>query len=105
MRLHVFSVFDKAVQAYLQPFYARSAGEAIRSFAELANDVGTNVARHPADFVLYRLGEFDDNSGFFECGEPQRIVGAHEVVKDLVMPSDAGIERAQELRMKPRMKS
>ena len=86
MKLMIYSVYDKAVNAFLQPFYARSTGEAIRSFTELANDTNTNVARHPTDFVLFGLGAFDDNSGIFVSHEPMRLLGAHEVVKDVAVP-------------------
>lgn len=86
MKLQVFTVYDMAVKAFLQPFYARSHGEAIRSFTELANDTGTHVCRHPSDFVLHHLGEFDDASGLFECVEPARVVSAREVVEDVTLP-------------------
>lgn len=87
MRLGVFSVYDQAVKSFLQPFYARHVGEAVRSFTDLANNPETNVYRHPGDFVLYRLGEFDDGSGLFECGEPVRIVSAREVAADVASAS------------------
>lgn len=90
MKMNVYSVYDKAVNAFLQPFYARSAGEAIRSFTELANDSNTNVGRHPTDFLLMFLGEYDDNSGLFNCQEPMRLLGATEVLKvdPFVQPTD-----------------
>lgn len=87
MILQVYSVYDKAVNAFMQPFYARSAGEAIRSFTELANDGATNVSRYPLDYVLFRLGDFDDNSGLFTSGEPARLVGASEVKRELAVPT------------------
>lgn len=83
MKMYVFSVFDKAVNAYNTPFYARTTAEAIRSFGGLVNDASTNVAKHPSDFVLFVLGAYDDNSGLFECSEPRRIVGATEIVEDV----------------------
>lgn len=86
MKMLVFSVLDKAIQAFNTPFYARTAAEAIRSFGGLANDPKSNVAQHPADFVLYLLGEYDDNTGLFECAEPRRVVGANELVADVSPP-------------------
>lgn len=80
MRLYVFSVLDKAVGAYLQPFYARSKGEALRSFTEACADEKSQFARHREDYVLMYLGEFDDNSGLFASREPERLLGAHEAV-------------------------
>lgn len=82
MILNVYSVYDKAVNAFMQPFYARSAGEAIRSFTDLTRDPQTNVARHPTDFVLFALGEFDDNSGLFNSSEPRRLLAGNEVLTD-----------------------
>lgn len=86
MMVKAFSVYDKAVKAFMPPFFARTAGEAIRSFTELANDPKTNVAQYPSDFVLWSCGEFDDSSGVFAVVEPQRILGAYEVVRDYAPP-------------------
>lgn len=98
MKLLVFSVLDKAVGAYLQPFYSRSAGEALRSFTDAANDEKSQFARHAEDYVLYKLGEFDDNTGFFHTGEPERIRSAFEC---MVQPSVTA-EDAQKVRGLPR---
>lgn len=77
-RIQIFSVLDKAVGAFLPPFYARSRGEALRSFTETSNDEKHQFNRHAADFVLYYFGEFDDASGMFATREPERVVSAME---------------------------
>lgn len=89
MKLLAFSVFDKAVNAFMPPFFARSAGEALRSFTDLANDPKTNVGLHPSDFVLFACGEFDDGAGMFVQAEPRRLVGAYEVTRDYAVPEGA----------------
>lgn len=89
MRMYVFSVLDKAVQAYNTPFYARTTQEAIRSFGGLVNDTTTNVAQHPSDFVLFLLGEYDDNTGLFVCSEPRRVVGATELAAGVASPGSS----------------
>lgn len=87
MKLNVYSVYDKAVRAWMQPFYCRTTGEAIRSFTELANDGQSNVSKYPTDYELYALGEYDDSSGLFTSGSPVRVIGATEVLKDdVVLP-------------------
>lgn len=71
MKLFVFSVFDAAVGSHAQPFFARSQLEATRMFVDAVQDRGTNLNKHPGDFTLWRLGEFDDQLGrFFESKEP-----------------------------------
>jgi hypothetical protein len=81
MKLYVYSVFDKAVNAYMQPFFCRSTGEALRSFTDIINDTKTNFHQHYVDFSLYELGEFDDNTGQFDAfNETKRIVTGPEVL-------------------------
>lgn len=59
MNLKTFSVYDQAAKAYLQPFFASSAGLALRMFAEAANTPDHNFNRYAADYTLFELGEFD----------------------------------------------
>lgn len=86
MKHQVFSVYDKAVAAYLQPFFSRSRGEALRSFTDACNDPKSNFGRYALDYSLVYLGEFDDISGVFDGTDPQRVIGANEVIADPVFP-------------------
>jgi hypothetical protein len=79
MILQVFSVFDKAVGAHLQPFFCRSKGDALRSFGDACNDEKHQFYQHGMDYMLVFLGEFDDVSGLFKTGEPVRLLSALEV--------------------------
>lgn len=65
MLLKVFTVYDSKAEAYLQPFYGKSRGEALRSFIEAANDKQSNIGKYPEDFTLFDLGEFDDSNCTF----------------------------------------
>lgn len=78
MKLIVCTVRDSAVNAYMPPFFSRHLGEAMRSFGDLVRDPQSNVGRHPADFHLYLLGEYDDVTGLFTTSEPQRMASAVE---------------------------
>lgn len=80
MILEVYSVFDKAVGAYLQPFYCRSSGEAMRSFSEACNKEDNQFNRHASDYYLVRLGQWDDAAGIFITGDPTRVISANEVI-------------------------
>lgn len=93
MILQIFSVYDKAVQAFMPPFYARSKGEAIRSFSEACNDEKHNFNKHAADFSLMQLGEFEDKSGIFSTAEPSRVVSALEVMLDDPFTEDKKVSR------------
>jgi len=98
MIFQVFSVYDKAVSAFLPPFHARSKGEAIRSFTEACNDSKHQFNRHSSDYSLMALGEFDDNSGVFSTADPTRVVSAFEVIDDDPFTADNNVT---EMRPKP----
>lgn len=83
MIMHVFSVYDAAVSAYLPPFFCRSRGEAVRSFTEACNNREHQFWKHAGDYHLFRLGEFDDANGTFTCGVPGRVLSALEVVEGI----------------------
>lgn len=63
MILKVFAIYDSKAEAYLQPFFTSTIGMAIRSFEQAANDPQTQFHRHPADFTLFNIGEYDDETG------------------------------------------
>lgn len=87
MKLQMFAVLDQAVGAFLQPFFSRAKGEAIRSFSDAVNDKEHMFFRHSTDYVLFFLGEFDDSSGIFVGVEPVRVLAAREcLVADDVQP-------------------
>jgi hypothetical protein len=59
----VFSVYDCKAEAYLQPFFMMSKGEAVRGFSDLANDSSTSFYKHPEDYTLFEIGEYCTASG------------------------------------------
>ncbi|UDN67624.1 nonstructural protein [robinz microvirus RP_76] len=63
MVLHGYSVFDRKALVYHAPWFAVSDGAAARSFADLATDPNTSVGRHPGDYVLYLVADWDDTAG------------------------------------------
>lgn len=60
MILQIFAVYDSKADAYLQPFFMPSKGQAMRSFQDLSNEPKTQFNKHPEDFTLFHIGEFDD---------------------------------------------
>lgn len=61
----LYSVRDNAVGAYLPPMLMRSRGEATRAVTEALRDPQHQFSKHSQDFVLFELGEWDDNSGAY----------------------------------------
>lgn len=76
MILSIFSVLDTKTSAYMQPFFAVTPGAAIRSFSDALLDPDTMLAKHPEDFHLFQIGEFDDHTGAITGHEPQALGNA-----------------------------
>lgn len=63
MMQKIFTVYDSKLEAYMQPFFMSSKGQAIRAFTDTVNDPSTQFNKHPEDFTLFEIGEYDDQSG------------------------------------------
>lgn len=80
MKLYAYCVYDRKALVYNAPFFAVADGSAARSFADLANDLSTTIGRHPMDYVLFRVGSFDDTSGVLLSDTAVHIADAHALV-------------------------
>jgi hypothetical protein len=63
MILNVYSVYDKKAQSYLTMFCRSHDGEALRSFADDVSNANSPFAKHPEDYSLYKLGQFNSITG------------------------------------------
>lgn len=78
--LKVCAVFDIAIEAYGQPIFVRALGEATRSFADELARSESAMSRHPTDYQLYHIGDYDESSGLLvACTPPRRLVSGADV--------------------------
>lgn len=69
MKHKVYTVFDSKAQIFMQPFYMRADGEAVRAFRASLARPDHQFARDPGDYTLFAIGEFDDDNGRFAQAE------------------------------------
>jgi len=83
MNLFVVSVKDRAADVFNRPFFVPHRNVAIRDFTDEVNRsaVDNQLNKHPDDFDLYLLGEFNDNTGEFVMDTPQVLVRAKDVIQ------------------------
>lgn len=60
MQMLMFSIYDEKAEMYSRPFYAITVGEAIRTFTDAVNSENSPYNRHPEDYTLFSVGQFDD---------------------------------------------
>lgn len=63
MKNRMYSVYDRKTLVYLPPYFALTDGAAIRTLSDAVADRNNMLAKHPNDYVLYFVGEFDDTNG------------------------------------------
>lgn len=81
----VLSVYDCKAQMYSGPIFVVAVGVGVRAFADAVNDNQLEFSKHPTDYILFEIGDWDDNTGEFKnCVPPHQLgVGADFVRKEL----------------------
>lgn len=81
MKMKVIAIFDHATKSFSVPEATPHIGAAMRSFTDHANNKENAIGRHPDDYELFELGEFDTNTGLFATGAPVSVCRAKNVVR------------------------
>lgn len=73
MKQKILAVHDRAINAYMQPFFTPALGAGVRAFQDEINNEQSPMHKHPDDYDLYHLGEFDTETGNFTSITPTQI--------------------------------
>lgn len=83
MKLKILSCFDSKAGVYSTPFYVASLGIGLRAFSDAANTKDSPVNKHPEDYTLFLLGDFDDETGHTTpLAEPKLLQNATNFKKE-----------------------
>lgn len=82
MKMTIYSIYDKATEAYMRPFFAQSDGQAVRMFTDEARKPETEINKHAEDYALFRIGTFSDGNAEIQPEEPKCLCRAHEIVRN-----------------------
>lgn len=64
MKLEMMAVKDRALDAFMRPFFAQTVNQAIRMFQDEINNPQGDMFKHVDDHDLWHLGTWDDNTGY-----------------------------------------
>lgn len=65
MKHLVLTIFDLKAKAYLQPFMSQTLGTAIRQITDCLTDANHQFAKHPQDYTLFHIYDFDDTTAIY----------------------------------------
>lgn len=77
----IVSIKDLAVQAFMRPAFVQATGAAIREFGDAVNDEKHEMFKHPDDYEMYELGEFDDSDGSFAIPKSPGLIAQGKMLK------------------------
>lgn len=63
----LFAIRDDKMEAYMPPICFVTRGQAIRWFSDLMHSPEAEVAKHPEDYKLMYIGEYQAASGLIGC--------------------------------------
>lgn len=96
MKLKVFSVHDVKAEAFLPPFFLPNTQMAVRVFADGANDATHMFCKHPGDFHLFELGEWNGETSEFDLYASPKSLGLALIHKKVDLVDEAQIDMLKE---------
>ena len=66
MKFKIFSIFDSKAESFNTPMFLAAKGQAIRAFDDEANRPESEIHKHPEDYTLFCLGDFESDTGKVE---------------------------------------
>jgi hypothetical protein len=83
VKLLVFSVFDSKAEVYGTPVFFPTKGLATRAFDDQVNNPESQISKHPGDYTLFCIGEFDMDTGqLVPLGSPASLGTGVEYVRE-----------------------
>jgi len=82
MKLNAYTIYDVASGTYMRPFYSEADGQAIRGFKDISQDAEHEVGKHPEDYTLYRIGDFNTTTGKMTGEELEKLATGLEMVAE-----------------------
>lgn len=81
----IVALKDTAARVFGTPFVVQAAAQAVRSLRDEVNskDSTSDVCKHPDDFELYELANFDDDSGVVSSIDPIRMIARAKDLRDV----------------------
>lgn len=81
-KLHILAIRDRQLDAFISPFPMQSLGQGIRGFRDEVNNPQSDLHKHPEDYELYHIADFDQNTGTIVALErPQQIAIAANLIE------------------------
>lgn len=83
MKTNMYVIFDNKAKIYNKPFFQINDDVALRSAMDLLTDQNTEISRHPHDYIMFKIGTYDDTTAQIQIDELVSICRFHELQANL----------------------
>lgn len=81
----MYTVKDVKAEVFLQPFFTSNLATATRMISDCLADTNHPFSKHPEDYALYQIGEWDVHTGCVVSNDtPQHLIN----IADLRTPPE-----------------
>ncbi len=78
--MELYTIYDSKEEIYYQPFFLLNDAVALRQFGDMANEETSKISKHPEDYHLWCLGEWDEITGELKTyPTKQTVINASEI--------------------------
>lgn len=88
MLLNAYVIFDSKARIYNKPFYFVNDDVALRSAGQVMADPNSDIATHPEDFTMFKIGTYNDEHASFDLLEAHEVICRFNQVKPAVTPNN-----------------
>lgn len=75
MIVNVYAIYDSKADAFLQPWFAATHALAFRNIERATKNPESPFVQFPADFTLFKIGEFNDEDGTLSASKVNESLG------------------------------
>lgn len=75
MLMQILCVYDSKAESYNRPVYVEAVGIGLRGFMDLLKNPEHEFTKHPEDYTLFHLGEFDTKTAKFDLLKTPKSLG------------------------------
>lgn len=78
----VFAIHDSKARVFSRPFFCANKDVAMRLFAWMSRDKESDVSKAPVDYTLFRIAQYNDETGALERVTPHENLGQASQFKE-----------------------
>lgn len=71
--LKIYAIRDTKINAYARPFFLQNESILERSIQDALSDPEQTITKHPEDFAVFHLGEYEEETGKITAIPPEHL--------------------------------